>query len=82
MKINVVEMAYQIIDMHEEILRLRADVEYYKPYQQMYMDELNNGIKSSQEMIGTMLVAALDPNSIINKGLQKIAEEADTGEDG
>jgi hypothetical protein len=65
---SIVDIAYQIIDLHEENIRLRADLEHYRPYQKMYFDELDKSINNSMGMIGTMLVAALDPSSIISMG--------------
>ena len=72
---SVVDMAYQIIDMHDRIQTLEREVAYYKPYQKMYTDSLNESIAASGAMIGTMLSAAMDPNSVINKGFAAIEAE-------
>lgn len=72
---TVVDMAYEIIDLHEENMRLRSEVEFYKPFEQMYFAELDKSIEHSGAMTGHLLSAVLDPESVISKGHKAIAAE-------
>lgn len=77
---RVVDMAAEILGMHDRIQRLERDVAYYKPYQKMYMDELNKSIAHSQHMMGTVLCAMLDETSTLSLGIKaKAAALADKG---
>jgi hypothetical protein len=69
-KIDVVDIAYQIIALHEENKHLRSELEHYKEIAQMGHDSMSASIKHSEEMIGLVLKAAIDPESNLNKMLK------------
>ena len=55
----VVQMAEEVLCMHGEILRLRAEVEELREYRKKYSDELIVGIEHGQHMMGGLLKIAL-----------------------
>ena len=65
---DVVDFAYQIITMHEENIQLRYELEHYKEMHETHCKSINGSIKNGEKFIGTILSAALDPKSVINKG--------------
>ena len=74
-RVNVIDLAYQIIALHEKASRLaevEAELEHYR---NAYFDALNSSINHNVGMVGMILSAAIDPNSVINKGHQKLREE-------
>lgn len=64
---NVVDFAYEIIQLHEENLRLKEDLEHHKEYKKMLFEQFDRNEKHTNEFIGTILNAAIDPESSINK---------------
>ena len=62
-----VESAYEIIDLWEEVQRLRMENAHLKEFRQKYFDEVQNSINHSGAMIGSILGALVDPNSRISK---------------
>ena len=76
---DVVDLAHQIIDMHNTILALECELDHYKKLHEMNMEELEKHSKHAIEMTGLMISAVLDPDSVINKGHAEIVKEgADT----
>lgn len=75
MKLDIVDFAYQIIDLHEENLRLRSENEHLREYKQKYFDELDTSINHSKAMMGNLLTAMIDPNSRLNKMQTALAEK-------
>ena len=76
MKYDIVELAYQIIDMHKEILFLRQEVDHYKKLHEINCESLDRSHKHTMEMTGIILNAVIDPESVINKGIEaKIREQ-------
>jgi len=56
---KVVDFAYEVISMHNELCRLRADNEELLEYRDKYMELLNHSIAHEQHMIGGLLSLAL-----------------------
>jgi hypothetical protein len=61
MNMNVVEFARQILDMQCQIDYLQEENESLRHYRKEYMDQLNQGIKHGEEMMGGLLSLALTP---------------------
>jgi len=74
-KFDVVDFAYQIIEMHEKILSLQSELNHYKKLHQQSRDFIRQSGENTKEMTGIILEAVLDPNSIINKGNEAIIKE-------
>lgn len=74
-EMTAVDLAYQIIELHEENAHLRRELEHYKALYEMHRDDMENSIQHSKQLIGTMLAAVIDPNSVINKGHAAIIKE-------
>ncbi len=72
---SIVDFAYDIIHMQEEIEQLRHERDHYKKLHEMNCDALNRSDKHTREMTGLMLKAVLDPDSVINKGHAAILRE-------
>lgn len=66
-RIDIVDLAYQIIDLHNENIKLKGEVEHYKEMSKIHSESTRKSIKHSEDMIGIMLGACLDPESVINK---------------
>jgi hypothetical protein len=66
-KLNIVELAYQIIDLHEENERLRHRVAVLEDIRQMQTKSIQSSTDANREMMGSVLVALLDPNSRIHR---------------
>lgn len=73
-----VQMAREVLAMHEENEWLRAEVAELKEFRQKYLDELQHGINHSGQLIGTVLGAILDPGSRFNRGEAAIKELGET----
>lgn len=73
--IDIVDIAYQIIDMHKENQRLKEDLKHYKKMHEMNCNATTESIESNKKFLGIMLDAALDPDSVINKGHEAILKE-------
>jgi hypothetical protein len=74
--INIVELAYQILDLHGKASQLEDMTAQRDHWRDECFKSYDSSLKSSKETIGLILTAALDPDSVINKGHQKIIEEA------
>jgi hypothetical protein len=72
---DVVDFAYQVIEMHKEIMFLRGEVEHLKGIEKIHRDSLANSDKHHKEFLGIILGAALDPDSSINKGHAAMIKE-------
>ncbi len=64
---DVVDFAYQIIDIHREIAHLKNQVKHYKGMCEMLQKGQSDSINHNKKMIGMVLSAAIDPNSNLNK---------------
>jgi hypothetical protein len=72
--IDVVDMAYQIIDMHAEMMALREEVTRLKYYEKKYTALLNQNIKDGEKMVSTVITGLLmEPK--IAKAIDEIQEE-------
>lgn len=80
MKISIVDLAHQIIEMHEENMYLRAEVNRLSEYKQKYDNEVDASLRHSQVMIGHVLSGLINPDSAINKGFTAIAKEKQSKE--
>ena len=59
---DAVAMAYQIVDLWEENMELRAAAKRGKEYEHNYMELLNDSVKRGQEDIGNMLMLLMSPH--------------------
>jgi hypothetical protein len=71
----IIDFVYQIIELYEENQRLQGIEEDYKELRKEYFAHINENINGHKETIGMLLTETLNPDSIINKGHQKIFEE-------
>jgi len=72
---DVVDFAHQIINMQSEIEYLRRELEHYKELVAILRKGRDDSMKHTQEMVGLTFKALLDPNSLVNKGLEAVAKE-------
>lgn len=72
---DIVDLAYQIIDMHKENISLRQELNHYEGLREDYLKSLKSSEKHTKEMTGIILSAVLDPKSVINKGHEAILKE-------
>lgn len=56
-----VQMAEEVLAMHDELQRLRAENAELLEYREKYIEELHSGIAHSQHMIGGLLQLAMKP---------------------
>jgi hypothetical protein len=77
---DVVEMAYQIIDLYRRNIQLEDELQHKEELLETYrvMEELRN--KHSGKLNGIIIGALLDPKSVVNRGHKAIAEDALKGE--
>jgi hypothetical protein len=61
MMANVVDIAYQIIDMHRTIISLQDEVETLREYKDKYHKLLDSSISHSNQMIGNTVKLLLTP---------------------
>jgi len=52
---TIVDFAYEIIDMHREIMRLRNENKRLKEYETKYIALLDSSIKHNDDMIGNII---------------------------
>lgn len=62
LKIDIVDLAYDIIDMHKRLVEQERQIEHLKEYENKYNQLLNDSIKHSNNMTGNYL------NAILSKG--------------
>ena len=63
----VVKMAYETIEMHEELVDLRAQVIELKEYRKRYFDLLDSSIKHSEKMMSKLVISLLDNPKILQQ---------------
>jgi len=63
---DVINFAYQIIELHEQNIDLKREVKHYKEMHKLNSQTINRSIESSYETIGMCISACLDPKSSIN----------------
>ena len=59
---DIVDMAYQIIEMDRIIQDQRYEIEHLKQFEKLYFELLDNDIKHGKEMVGNILKTLLTPN--------------------
>lgn len=69
---DVVNFAHDILDMNQELVMLRKEVERLKEYEQKYFDLLSESIKHGQDMMGNILMLTLTPG--VTEAMQAHAE--------
>jgi len=74
--LNVVDFAWQVIDMSQLIKRQKLELEELRGYKQKYFDLLNADIAHSQVMIGGILQIAMTPGVMEAIGDNNKAKEA------
>ncbi len=72
---NVVDLAHEVIDMHQENIMLRQEVAHYKKMYETYRGVANDSEKHNNEMICTIFEAVIDPKSVISMGHAAINKE-------
>ncbi len=58
-QINIIDLAYDIIDMHKKLIEQERQIEHLKYYESKYNQLLNDSIKQSNNMIGNCLTILL-----------------------
>ncbi len=58
-KIDIVDLAYYIIDMHKRLIEQERQIEHLKEYENKYTQLLNDSIKHSNNMMDNYLTAIL-----------------------
>jgi hypothetical protein len=56
---NVVDLAYQIIQLHQQVEYLKEENEGLREYRQKYSDLLNSSLDHSREMTANILIGIL-----------------------
>ena len=74
---DVVDIAYQIIDMHKEIITLQEEVIRLKYYEKEYHALLNQNIKNGEKMMDSLMGLLMEPK--IAKAVGEIQEEGRLG---
>ena len=64
---NIIDFAYQIIDMDKEINYLRLELDHYKELVEILREDVDASAKSTKENTNILLSAILDPKSFINR---------------
>jgi hypothetical protein len=64
---NIVNMAYEIIELAEERDYWKRQAKHYKEMYEMWAEHSNKMSQGHVEIIGTVFTALLDENSGINK---------------
>ena len=72
---RIVDLAYEIISLHEENIYLRRELEHYKEMDKINRERIDDNSKHNKEMTEIIFDAVLDPNSAINKGQEAIIKE-------
>ena len=72
---NIVDFAYEVLEMQQRIEFLERDLAHYKELYRMSCESLDRSDAHTKEMIGMTFKALLDPNSAVNKGYAAIAAE-------
>lgn len=62
---KVVSFAYDVVDMHREIVCLRAEVERLRKIEREYSKFLNDTHNHNQRMAGAMLAAAIGDKTLV-----------------
>jgi len=72
---TVLDFAYDIIAMQNEIKYLRGKLDHYKKLYDTHCERLNSSERYTKEITGLILNAIIDPESSINKGNAAIIRE-------
>jgi len=72
---DVVDFAYQIININQENIQLRNELKHCKELLAIHQKSLNKQFDHNNEIIGMVMKAAIDPDSSINKGRAAILKE-------
>jgi hypothetical protein len=64
MKMDIVDFAYQVIEMNEKIRELEFENERLRQYERDYHKLLNSSLSHNQEMIGNTLRLFMTPGVI------------------
>jgi len=56
---SAVDLAYEIVSMDNELMRLRAENEELREYREKYIALLNESIAHGQHMVGGLLQLAM-----------------------
>lgn len=70
---NVVDFAYEVIEMQQRIEMLERQLAHYKDMYEMQCDSLARSDTHTRKMTAMILEAALDPDSAISKGNAVVA---------
>jgi hypothetical protein len=61
---SVVDFAYEIIDLHEQNIQLRKEVEHYKHLYELHAEQTRQGVEHGEKMMGLMLKGILNGNIV------------------
>ena len=66
---TVVDLAYEIIAMDQELQQLRGTNRSLTELVHMHNESMTQNLQSSRKFMGDIFLAVLDPNSAISLGL-------------
>ena len=72
---DMVDFAYQIIALYEENTSLRYDLAHYKKMHELACETIRQSDIHTKEITGILLTAAIDPDSVINRGQRAMIED-------
>jgi len=72
---DIVDFAYQIIALYEENTILKDELVHYKKMHELNCKELEQSDIHTKKITGILLTAAIDPDSVINRGQRAMIED-------
>jgi len=68
---NVVDMAHEILDMHEELLNLRRRCAHQEAELHKYYRADQAQLEMHQKTVGNILSALVNPDNVFNRGIKQ-----------
>lgn len=62
---SIIDLAYEIIDLHEQNKALLIELKHYKELNEINTEQIRKNTESTKANIGLILNAAIDPDSAI-----------------
>ncbi len=77
---NIVDFAHQILELEEDRNYWRREALHYKSMHEESMLDLDKRVQMNTEHLATILTAAIDPNSGINRMARAMSRDPLKGE--
>lgn len=68
---NIKDFAYSLLETQEELEYLRRENAHLKEMLSIYQESQHDQLKANEQLFGSLLCAALDPDSRIHKTFGK-----------